>query len=309
MALGDGHDFKRIGILRGSFEYQDLVAVEVLIRFLRDRDLYEWVQVEAEDAAYQAIDDVVACRKDGQLELTQVKFTPDPLRPDLSLSWEWLTRRKPKGTSLLQKWAKTVLAHRGDGKLAQAVLKTDRVPDSEFAKCLNGPRVDYPRLTPATKETVDDQIGSEEASREFFEAFEFMHSMQRYDDYEESLRSQLEHDTDKNGWAYFRQEVRHWAMRKNAPQPDGKIRHFHLLNVFASDRPVALRQDFAVPTTESRMMPSPGIHRRGHDRGRRCRFVGPTRAWEEHISESLRVGAGRAGRCRMHSTPLLSSAR
>ena len=247
MALGDGHDFKRIGILRGSFEYQDLVAVEVLIRFLRDRDLYEWVQVEAEDAAYQAIDDVVACRKDGQLELTQVKFTPDPLRPDLSLSWEWLTRRKPKGTSLLQKWAKTVLAHRGDGKLAQAVLKTDRVPDSEFAKCLNGPRVDYPRLTPATKETVDDQIGSEEASREFFEAFEFMHSMQRYDDYEESLRSQLEHDTDKNGWAYFRQEVRHWAMRKNAPQPDGKIRHFHLLNVFASDRPVALRQDFAVP--------------------------------------------------------------
>ena len=247
MALGDGHDFKRTGVLRGSFEYQDLVAVEVLIRFLRDRDLYEWVQVEVEDAAYQAIDDVVACRKDGQLELTQVKFTPDPLRPDLSLSWEWLTRRKPKGTSFLQKWAKTALTHRSDGRLAQAMLKTDRVPDSEFAKCINGSRVDYLRLTPATKETVDDQIGSEEASREFFEAFEFMHSMPRYDDYEESLRSQLEHDTDKNGWAYFRQEVRHWAMRKNALRPDGKIRHFHLLNVFASDRPVALRQDFAVP--------------------------------------------------------------
>ncbi len=247
MAIQDGHDFKSTAIPRGGLEYQDLVAVEVLIRFLRDRDLYEWVQVEAEDAAYQAIDDIVACRKDGQLELTQVKFTPDPLRPDLSLSWEWLTRRKPNGTSLLQKWAKTALAHRADGRLAQAMLKTDRVPDSEFARCLNGSRVDYQRLTSVTKETIDDQIGSEEASREFFEAFEFMHSMPRYDDYEESLRSQLEHDTDKNGWAYFRQEVRHWAMRKNAPQPDGKIRHFHLLHVFARDRPVALRQDFAVP--------------------------------------------------------------
>ena len=247
MALEDVHDFKRTGAVRGGFEYQDLVAVEVLINFLRDQDLYEWVQVEAEDAAYQAIDDVVACRKDGQLELTQVKFTPDPLHPDRGLSWEWLTRRKPAGTSLLQKWAKTALAYKRDGRLAQAMLKTDRVPDLEFAKCLSGSRVDYVRLTSATKETVDDQIGSEEACCEFFEAFEFVHSLPRYDDYEESLRSQLEHDTDKNGWAYFRQEVRRWAMRKNAPPPDGRIRHFHLLYVFAPDRPVALRQDFAVP--------------------------------------------------------------
>ena len=247
MALEDSHDFKRTGVVRGGFEYQDLVAVDVLIRFLRDRDLYEWVQVEAEDAAYQAIDDIVACRKDGRLELTQVKFTPDPLHADRHLSWEWLTQRKPGGSSLLQKWAKTTLAHRGGGRLAQAMLKTDRVPDPEFAKCLSGSRVDYRRLTSATKETVDDQIGSEEACCEFFEAFEFVHSLPRFDDYEESLRSQLEHDTDKNGWAYFRQEVRRWAMRKYAPLPDGRIRHFHLLHVLAPDRPVALRQDFVVP--------------------------------------------------------------
>ena len=247
MALQDGHDFKKTGVLRGGFEYQDLVAIEVLIKFLRHRDRYKWVQVEAEDTAYQAIDDVVACRKNGQLELIQVKFTPDPLHPDRNLSWGWLTKRKPNGTSHLQKWAKTVLAHRRDGRLAQAVLKTDRVPDLEFARCLNGSRVDYLRLSSETKETVDEQIGSEEMCHEFFEVFDFVHSLPRYDDYEESLRSQVEHDTDKNGWAYFRQEVRHWAMRKNAPRPDGKIRHFHLLQVFSPDRPVALRQDFAVP--------------------------------------------------------------
>lgn len=251
MALRAGHDFKKTAVMRGGLEYQDLVAVEVLIRFLRNRDLYEWVQVEAEDSAYQAIDDVVACRMDGQLELTQVKFTPDPQHPDRTLSWEWLTQRKANGTSLLQKWAKTTLAHRGDGSLARAMLKTDRIPDPGFAQCLDGPRVDYERLTSATIEAVADQLGSEEACRQFFEVFEFQHSMPRYDDYEESLRSQLESDTDRNGWAYFRQEVRRWAMRKNAPGPDGKIRHFHLVDVFSPGRPVALRQDFAVPSNYS----------------------------------------------------------
>lgn len=103
MTTGAGHDFKRTGVQRGGFEYQDLVAVDILIKFLRNPNHYEWVQVEAEDKAYQAIDDVVACRKDGQLELTQVKFTPDPLNPDRALSWEWLTRQTPHGTSLLQK--------------------------------------------------------------------------------------------------------------------------------------------------------------------------------------------------------------
>ena len=237
MTFGGAHDFKRSGVLRGGFEYQDLVAIEILIRFLRDRNLYEWVQVESEDSSYQAIDDVVACRKDGQIELTQVKFTPDPLDPNYRLSWGWLTKHTRHGTSRLQKWAKTVLARTRDGTLARAMVKTDRVPDLEFEKCLDGYRVDYRRLTAETKATVDGQLGSEETAAAFFESFEFEHSLQRFDDYEESLRSQLDHDTDTNGWACFRQEVRRWAMRKNAPPPDGRIRHFHLLDVFSPSRP------------------------------------------------------------------------
>ena len=260
-----GHDFKRAGILRVGFEYQDLVAIEVLLKFLRDQNLYEWVQVEAEDSEFQAIDDVVACRKDGRLELTQVKFTPDPQGPGNKLSWEWLTGRKPKGTSLLQKWAKTALDHMTDGKLAQATLKTDREPNLEFSQCMDGSRVDYLRLTPKIKETVDNQIGPEEAVA-FFEFFEFVHSQPRYDDFEESLRSELEYDIDKNGWAYFRQEVRRWAMRKNAPLPDGKIRHFNLLHVFAPDRPVALRQDFSVPPNYR--VPDKSFHREFIDKAR-----------------------------------------
>ena len=68
-----------------------------------------------------------------------------------------------------------------------------------------------------------------------------MHSQERLDDYEESLQSRLEYDTDRGNWAYFRQEVRFWAMRKKAPLPDGRIRRFHLLGIFAPERPTALR--------------------------------------------------------------------
>lgn len=241
------HDFKNAQIPRSGFEYQDLVAVEILIKFLRDSNLYEWVEVEAQDKEYQAIDDVVACRKDGKIELTQVKFTPNPKNPKNSLSWTWLTKRKGRGSSLLQKWAKTVFVHQKNGRLARAALKTDRIPDLEFNKNLNNTQINFQRLTHAIKKEVGEQIGSEAMAIEFFKIFEFDHSQPRLDDYEQTLQAQLEHDTDRQGWAFFRQEVRKWAMRKHSPPPDGKIRHFHLLEAFTRERPVALRQDFTVP--------------------------------------------------------------
>ena len=43
------HDFKKTGLLRAGFQYQDLVAIEVLIDFYKQRNLYAWVQLEAED--------------------------------------------------------------------------------------------------------------------------------------------------------------------------------------------------------------------------------------------------------------------
>ena len=121
-----GHDFKKTGLLRAGFQYQDLVAIEILIEFYRQRNLYDWVQLEAEDSNFRSIEDVVACRSDGRYELTQVKFTADPMAH--SLNWEWLTARKGSGTSLLQKWANTTLYHRCKKTLASASLKNRSYP-------------------------------------------------------------------------------------------------------------------------------------------------------------------------------------
>ena len=85
------HDYKTPGLIRAGFQYQDLFAVKILINFYRQRCLYDWVQLDAEDQEFRSIEDVVACRPDGLYELTQVKFTADPDAPANHLSWAWLT--------------------------------------------------------------------------------------------------------------------------------------------------------------------------------------------------------------------------
>ena len=249
-------DFKRPGYLRAGFQYQDLVAIEILINFYRQRDLYSWVQLEAEDDSFRSIEDVVACRPDGLYELTQVKFTADPDAPANALSCEWLTenggvkhpgQRGRVRRSLLQKWAETTLRHIGRGTLAQAVLKTDRIPDDTFASCLKDGRVSFELLPEEAKATIGHQLGSVENARTFFENFEFIHSQPILDDLAEQLWSRISSDTDRGGWAIFQQQVQRWSTRRREPGPDGKIRYIHLKQAFAVGRPKPLPQGFVVP--------------------------------------------------------------
>ena len=146
------HSYKRTGVIRAAFEYQDLVAIQTLIDFYEDKALYCWVQLDAEDGGFQSVEDVVAFRPDGKYELTQVKFTPDPTSAN-TVSWKWLTQRKEGTRSLLQKWAATTLKCKNAGTLGQACLKTDRRPETDFLRCLSGTRVDYTLLSSARKNT------------------------------------------------------------------------------------------------------------------------------------------------------------
>ena len=246
------HDFKKTGLLRAGFQYQDLVAIETLIDFYRQRDLYAWVQLEAEDQDFWSIEDVVAYRPDGLYELTQVKFTADPDAQANNLSWKWLTANGgTRKKSLLQKWAATTLHHKAAGTLAQAALKTDRVPDAAFAKCLKDRKVDYTLLSAKDKAIVENQLGSSEDAKSFFKSFEFDHSRPRLDDLEEKLWSRIASDTDSGGWFQFRAQVQRWSTRKNQPPPDGKIKYIHLRQAFSVERSKPLPQGFLVPPAYS----------------------------------------------------------
>ena len=246
------HSYKTPGLLRAGFQYQDLVAVEILINFYRQRNLYAWVQLDAEDQSFRSIEDVVACRPDGLYELTQVKFTADPDASANHLSWAWLTANGgARKKSLLQKWAETALRHKTAGTLARASLKTDRLPDATFAKCLEGTKVDYTRITPADKTVVEEQLRSPDAAKSFFESFEFVHSQPRLADLEEMLWSKIASDTDRGGWSLFREQVQRWSTWKGQPAPDGKIKYIHLRQAFSAERSKPLPQGFLVPPTYS----------------------------------------------------------
>lgn len=246
-----GHDFKIPGLIRAGFQYQDLVAIETLIDFYRDRQRYAWVQVDASDPDFKAVEDVVACTPTGLFDLTQVKFTADPDAKANSLNWDWLLAKKPAASSLLEKWSETTLRHQAAKTLGRASLKTDRIPDAGFAACLDGRKVDYGRVPPATRTAIEAQVGSATNAATFFSLFEFVHSMPRLDDLEDQLWSRIASDTDRGGWALFREQVQRWAMRKDQPHPDGKIRHIHLRQAFSVERPKPIPQGFLVPPTYS----------------------------------------------------------
>lgn len=253
------HNMKRVGHIRAGFEYQDLVAIEVLIDFYRDRNLYRWVQVDSEDRSFASIEDVVACRPDGLYELTQVKFTADPENAANHLSWRWLTTQAKSGRSLLQKWSDTTLRHLRNGTLAKAVLKTDRLPDESFRASLVGTRVRYDSLPEHDRAVIEDQLGSSGNAKMFLSSFEFHHSQERLDDLEERLWSRVASDTDKGGWHTFKARVERWATRSNSPEPDGKIRYFNLRDAFSTNRSRPLPQGFTVP--ENYIVPVDSFHR------------------------------------------------
>ncbi|MBK1969765.1 ATP-binding protein [Brevundimonas diminuta] len=242
-----GHAYKTPGLIRAGFQYQDLVAIETLIDFYRDRTAYRWVKIDADDEAFRSIEDVVACLPDGRYDLTQVKFTADPENPANSLGWAWLTARTKRGRSLLQKWSKTTLEHREAGTLARALLKTDRKPDEAFVSLLDGAYVRYDDAPPEIRATVDSQIGSADQARAFFETFQFVHSCPHIDELEKRLWSRIAADTDGGGWAAFRLAVQEWGTLKNRPGPDGRILYRHLQQAFSVERPRPIPQGFEVP--------------------------------------------------------------
>lgn len=237
---------KTATITRVAYEYQDLAGIEVLLRQYRDRALFNWVKLEADDSQFKALDDVVAERADGTYELIQVKFTVDAGRYELD--WDWLLDKTTKGTSMLAKWAKTFARVAAMGKIYSACLKTNRHPSSEFRTSLDGNRVSLEKLDEDLRKSVEAECGGAAEAKLFFDSFDFLGEQPGLEDYERQLRDQIvPADTDPLGWVYFRHHVRTWATNKNQPSPGGKILREHVAQVINKRRPQPLRQDFVVP--------------------------------------------------------------
>lgn len=70
----------RSGARRQGDEYQDVQALNLLVEWLEQRDRYQRVQLEADGSG--SLDDLLALRSDGVLEVWQVKFSTGSYTPE-----------------------------------------------------------------------------------------------------------------------------------------------------------------------------------------------------------------------------------
>jgi hypothetical protein len=80
--------FTRSGVRRLGDEYQDIQSLDILVEWLENNDRYEWVELEADARGY--LDDIVAKRADGVVELRQIKFSTASYKIEDALSWQIL---------------------------------------------------------------------------------------------------------------------------------------------------------------------------------------------------------------------------
>ncbi|EDY81180.1 hypothetical protein VDG1235_797 [Verrucomicrobiia bacterium DG1235] len=211
------------------------------------------------DGQARSLDDVIALRSDGKFEFAQVKFTKDSSRDDLSLSFEWLTKKKKKGTSLLEKWSGDVLEWLKEGALGHACLRTNRKPDSEFGACLEGGRIVFDKIPSEIRSNLLGAFNREADAMEFFEAFEFLHSQAEVDALHDELYNELVPDhTTEVGWLRLLKSVEKWATTKGVPNANGTIALEDLKEVLESSISKPISQAFDVP--EGYAVPSEKFH-------------------------------------------------
>lgn len=244
------HHIKPTQLTRTGYEYQDLICIGFILDWYKDPTKYTWIRIEGEleHDTLKGLDDIICLRHDGSYDLVQVKFTINPSREDLHLSFDWMLKKKGQGTSMLQKWAEDVLKYSATGHLANASLRTNRKPDQSFKDTLTGNRIDYEKLPEATKERIDTQLGGSGNAKIFCSIFNFEHSEQQIENYESKLHDQLVPDhTSEVGFYRLRSAIRRSATHKNFPFPDGSWRLSDIEELLRTNIHQQLSQDFSIP--------------------------------------------------------------
>jgi hypothetical protein len=243
------HDIKHTAIPASGYHYQTFVGIRLLCNWLDTPSLYDWVQFEADDQAdAKGLDDIVAQRPDGLLELLQVKFTVDPYESANGLSWTWLLKRNGKGKSLLEKWTGAAFAV-GIEKLGRVALITNRRPDAAFTSQLHERKVAFASLPDLLRKVVEEHTGGTHRAASFFSRFEFEHSYAGYQQLERHVGAELEsrHTGSYGRLNLFRQAIS-WSTLKNSPAPVGRITLEVLRATISERQPRPLDQEFRVPS-------------------------------------------------------------
>lgn len=236
-------------LTRVGYTYQDLICIRMLVNWFHEPVKYQWMSIEGNrELDIKSLDDVICLTAGGEYELYQVKFTTDSSRNDLMLNFEYLLEKKPKGTSLIQKWTSDLVKFGMSNAISIAKLITNRKPDTVLASCLDGNKIDYNLVPDEIKAKILTQLGDEQKAILFFKNLIFEHSQEEIDDLELRLQDSLIPDHANNeSWLQLLKAVERWATRKNEPSPDGRIYLEHIYEILSLESIKTISQFFEVP--------------------------------------------------------------
>lgn len=256
--------FTASGVRRYGDDYQDAIALELLVEFLEHPSRYEWVRVEADDKG--VLDDVVALRSDRSFVLKQVKHAAHPeLASDV---WTWAklleTRKGKKGDelpSLLKKWSESLVLVAQQGAVHEASVVSNRRPAEELRLTLSPTGLcDFDRIADeGVRDTIIHQLGSEGAARSFFAGFHFQLDQPELDGLETSLQRRFYRlGGTHEGWLSLKDELRFWVRNRSQPSPDGAITLAAIRRAALWYQLQSLPQRFQIP--QDYVLPSGSFH-------------------------------------------------
>lgn len=237
-------------LTRVGYTYQDFMCIRLLINWFHEPKKYQWMSIEGNQGLgdIKSLDDVICFTDRGEYELYQVKFTFDSDREDLRLDFDWLLKKKGKGTSLIAKWSADIEKFGTSNTIAIAKLFTNRIPDKIISNCLKDNKIDYNLIPDNIKSKISDQLGTEQKARDFFSTLIFEHSQKEIDDLELKLHDSLVPDHASNeSWLQLLKAIERWATRKNEPSPDGKIYLRHINEILSLGTIKTISQFFEIP--------------------------------------------------------------
>jgi hypothetical protein len=242
-------EIKPSQLTRVGYAYQDLMCIRMLINWFHEPQKYQWMSIEESNLDHiKSLDDVICLNANGEYELYQVKFTIDSERDDLSLDFDWLLKKKPKGTSLVEKWSNDLQKFSKKNTISVAKLITNRKPDVVLSGCLDRNKINYHLIPDDIKEKILTQIGDESKAIFFFENLILEHSQPEIDDLQSKLQDSIVPDHANNeGWFQLLKSVERWASRKNEPSPGGRILLEHIYEILSLGTKRTISQFFEIP--------------------------------------------------------------
>jgi hypothetical protein len=253
----------RSGTRRLGDDYQDVVALEVLVDWLEHSDRYKWVRVEADDAG--ALDDVIALKSNGALVVRQVKYSTDAEADEDRLTWNTLLERKEAKSgkttqSLLQKWAFSLDAVSTQAENVDAAAVSNRRPSPEIEAVLSQDgAIIFDRIADSTRVEIVRQLGDETQARKYFSHFRFRLNWPSLSDLEDGVRRRFfARGGTEQGWLNLRQELRRWVCFRHQPPPDGTITLAAIKRAAEWHQLQALLQRFEIPADY--VLPSRAFH-------------------------------------------------